>query len=255
MEPITVILGFIFGPAAIVLVILLLVFGLKVVNQYEKGVKFTFGKYTGIMEPGLNFVFPIIQSWERIDMRTTVIDVPSQDAMSRDNVSVNINAVLYFKVTNAKLAVLEIEDYYYAASQLSQITMKNIVGESSLDELLSNRDQISNKIREVVDKATDPWGIKVEGVDLKHIEVSADLKRIMAKEAEAEREKRAVIIKSEGELIAAENMVKAARQLKKAPGGLHIRTLHTINNLAANKSHTKVYAIPMELLRLIQRLK
>ena len=242
------------GIPGLIVIILILVAGLKVVNEYERGVKFTLGAYSGIMQPGLRFVFPIIQTWERIDIRTKVIDVPSQDAMTKDNVSVNINAVLYYRVVRSDLAVLEIENFNYAASQLSQITMKNMVGEASLDELLANRDQISNKIQQVVDKATDPWGIKVEAVDLKHIEVPGDLKRVMAKEAEAEREKRAVIIKAAGEVIAAHNLAKAAHNLTKIPGAMHIRTLHSINNLSSDKSNTTIYALPAELLRWIRKM-
>lgn len=233
--------------------VLLLVFGLKVVNEYERGVIFTLGKYSGIMEPGLRFVVPLIQSWQRVDVRTKVLDVPSQDAMTKDNVSVNINAVLYYKVTKADLAVLEIENFNYAASQLAQITMKNMVGEATLDEVLTQRDAISTKIQEVVDKLTDPWGIKVEGVDLKHIEVPESLKRMMAKEAEAEREKRAVIIKAEGEVTAAENLRKAAAALLASPGAMHIRTLHSVNDLSSDKSNTTIYALPAEILRAVER--
>ncbi len=236
-----------------VLTVIVLALGIKVVNEFERGVRFTFGRFTGMISPGLRFVIPIIQTWERVDIRTKVNDVPSQDAMTKDNVSVNMNAVIYYKVINSQKAVMEINDYNYAVSQLAQITMKQIVGEADLDELLSKREELSNRIQKIVDDATDPWGIKVEHVDLKHIEVPQNLQRMMAKEAEAEREKRGVIIRAEGEVEAAKNLVKAASSLQKSPGALHIRTLTSINNLSNDKSNTNIYALPLELLRMLKK--
>jgi regulator of protease activity HflC (stomatin/prohibitin superfamily) len=236
----------------LIIVVIFLFTSIKIINEYERGVKFTFGIYTSMMTPGLNLVIPIIQSYDKVDIRTKVIDVPEQDAMTKDNVSVNINAVIYYRIDKAELAILEIENFHYAVSQIAQITMKNTVGVVSLDELLSNRDMVSQKIKDVVDKATDPWGIKVDGVDLKHIELPADMKRVMAREAEAEREKRAVIIKAEGEVSAAMNIAKAAHALANTPGALHLRTLHSINDLSSDKSNTTIYAIPSELLRLVK---
>jgi len=227
--------------------------GLKVVKQYQRGVKFTLGKYTGIMEPGLRFVIPIIQTWTRVDIRVIVVDVPDQDAITKDNVSIKVNAVLYYKVTSAERAIIEVEEFNFAVSQLSQTTMRNVVGEVSLDDLLSKRESISKRIREIVDKATDPWGIKVESVELKHVELPEQLKRTIGKEAEAEREKRAVIIKASGEVIAADNMAKAAKTLATAPGALHLRTLQTLNDLSSDKSNTVVFAIPLEVLRAIEK--
>ncbi|MGM5487680.1 MAG: slipin family protein [Nanobdellota archaeon] len=246
-------LEFLIGIPGLILVVLILAAGLKVVNEYERGVKFTLGRYVGLMQPGLRFVFPIIQSWERIDIRTKVLDVPSQDAMTKDNVSVNINAVLYYSVTDSSKAVMEVRNFNYAASQLAQITMKHIVGQADLDELLSNREALSEKIRKIVDTETDPWGIKVENVDLKHIEVPNELQRMMARVAEGEREKRSAIIKAEGEVQAAANLVKAAKQLEASPGALHIRTLHSINDLSSDKSHTIIAALPLELLRVLKK--
>lgn len=240
--------------AALPVVALILIFGIKVINEYERGLKFTFGVYTKQMQPGLRFVFPIIQTYEKVDIRTKVVDVPSQDAVTKDNVSVNINAVIYYKITNAEMSILEVEDYMYAVSQLAQITMKHMVGEVSLDELLSNRDMVSNKIKSVVDKATDPWGIKVDTVDLKHVELPEPMKRVMARQAEAEREKRSVIIKAEGEVTAAKNIAKASEKLSSTPGALHLRTLQSINDLSSDKSNTVIYAIPAELLRLVKKL-
>jgi len=239
----------------IVFLIIILFAGLKIVNEYEKGVKFTLGKYSGLMKPGLRYVLPVIQSWQRVDLRTKVVDVPDQDCISKDNVSINVNAVLYYMVSNAEKAILEVEDFAYAISQLAQTTMRDVVGEASLDQLLSQRDAVSKRIQALVDKDTDPWGIRVESVELKHIELPEEMKRVMAKQAEAEREKRAIIIKADGEVTAATNMAKAATQLAKTPGALHLRTLHSINDLSSDKSNTVIYAIPSEILRMVQRLK
>lgn len=242
------ILGALCFPVAIVLILLALS-SIKIVNQYERGVKFTLGQFSSIMEPGLQFVIPVLQSWNRVDIRVVAIDVPKQDIMTRDNVSVMVNAVLYFRVADPQKAVLGIQDYYYATSQLAQTSMRNVVGETSLDALLGQRETTSKRIQEIVDKATDPWGIKVESVELKDIELPPDLIRVIGKAAEAEREKRAVIIKAEGELEASQNLVKAAKMLTSTPGALHIRTLQTINNLANEKSNTIVHAVPTELMR------
>jgi len=222
---------------------------LKIVKEYERGVKFTLGKFSGIMEPGLKIVVPIIQSWQRVDIRVKAVDVPDQDAITKDNVSIKVNAVLYYKVADSKKAIIEVEEFNYAVSQLAQTTMRDVVGEVTLDELLSKRDSVSKRIREIVDKATDPWGIKVESVELKHVELPEQLKRTIGKEAEAEREKRAVIIKAEGEVIASDNMAKAANTLASGPGALHLRTLQTLNDLSSDKSNTIVIGIPLEMLK------
>lgn len=233
----------------IVIVVLFFLSGLKVINEYERGVKFALGKFVGIMKPGWRLVIPIFQSYVRVDMRTKAVDVPDQDCMTRDNISVNVNAVIYYKVTNAEKSIIEVENFMYATSQLAQTTMRNIIGEVELDELLSNRDKVSEKIKQIVDKATDPWGVKVESVDLKDVILPTDMKRVIGKQAEAEREKRAVIIKAEGETIAAGNMSKAAATLAKAPGALHLRTLQTLNDLSSDQSNTVIFAIPLEVLR------
>jgi regulator of protease activity HflC (stomatin/prohibitin superfamily) len=230
------------------LVVLLLV-SIKQINEYERGVRFSLGKYSGIMEPGWRLIIPILQSYQKVDIRVKAVDVPDQDAITKDNVSVNVNAVLYYKVQAADIALLKVENFNYAVSQLAQTTMRDVVGEVTLDELLSKRDVISDRIQEIVDKATDPWGIKIVSVDLKHIELPEDMKRTIAKQAEAEREKRAVIIKAEGEVIAAENMSKAATMLASAPGALHLRTLQSINDLSSDQSNTVIFAVPLEILR------
>jgi regulator of protease activity HflC (stomatin/prohibitin superfamily) len=249
-----IILAGLFSTGFFIFLGIVLLFGLKIVKEYEKGIKFTLGNYSGMMDPGLRLVIPILQSWERIDLRTKVVDVPQQDCITKDNVTVNVNAVIYYKVASAENAILEVENYMYAVSQLAQTTMRDVVGEASLDQLLSQRDSVSKRIQTLVDKDTDPWGIKVDSVELKHIELPEEMKRVMAKQAEAEREKRATIIKAHGEVTAATNMAKAAMQLASTPGALHLRTLHSINDLSSDRSNTLIYAVPSEILRLAQRL-
>jgi regulator of protease activity HflC (stomatin/prohibitin superfamily) len=175
--------------------------------------------------------------------------VPDQDAITKDNVTVNVNAVLYYKVVSVAKAILEVEQFYYAVSQLAQTTMRDVVGEVDLDELLTKRDEISSRIQQIVDRATDPWGIKVVSVDLKHIELPKDMQRTIAKQAEAERERRAVIIKAKGEVVASENLAKAAKTLASSTGALHLRTLQSINDLSSDQSNTVIVALPLEILR------
>ena len=227
---------------------------IKQINQYQKGVRFTLGRYSGIMEPGWRLVFPIFQSYRKVDVRVKAVDVPTQEAITKDNISVSVNAVIYYKVSSADRAVLEVENFYYAVSQLAQTTMRNAVGKVNLDELLSERDQVSEEIRSVIDKATDPWGIQVINVELKDITLPEEMKRVIGKQAEAEREKRAVIIKAEGEVVASENMAKAARTLSSADGALHLRTLQSINDLSSDQSNTVIFMVPMEALRALEGL-
>lgn len=225
---------------------------IRQVNQYERGLKFTLGKYTEAMEPGWRLVWPIVQSSQKVDIRTKAVDVPDQNAITRDNVSVSVNAVIYYKVTDAAKAILEVEDFKYAISQYAQTTMRNIVGEATLDELLANREKIADRIREIVDIETDAWGLKVQNVELKDVSLPPQLERTISKQAEAEREKRAVIITSEGELAASENMAKAARMLASAPGALHLRTLQSINDMSSDQSNTVVYMLPVEVLKALE---
>src|SRR3989344_2669458 len=233
---------------------LLIVF-LKQVNQYERGVMFTMGRFTSIKEPGWRIVVPVFQSIRKVDMRVKAVDVPSQKAITKDNISVGVNAVIYYKVADASKAILEVENFYYAVSQLAQTTMRNVVGGVELDELLSERESISEKIRSIVDTTSDPWGIKVDNVELKDIVLPEDMERTIAKQAEAERERRAVIIQSQGEVAAAENMAKAAQTLAASPGALHLRTLQSINDISSDQSNTVVFAVPLEVLRALEGLK
>jgi len=234
-------------------VVVIILASIKQINQYQRGVKFTLGRYTGIMEPGWRIVFPIFQSYQKIDMRIKAVDVPNQEAITKDNISVSVNAVIYYKVKNAEKAVIEVEDFFYAVSQLAQTTMRNIVGEVNLDELLSQRDAIAEKIRLIVDKATDAWGIEVQSVELKDVTLPEEMKRVIGKQAEAEREKRSVIIKAEGEVMAAENLAKAAKTLAGSQGSLHLRTLSTLNDLSSDQSNTVIFAIPIEILRAFEK--
>lgn len=231
------------------IVAFLVLISLRQVNQYERGVMFTMGRYAGTRNPGWRIVWPIFQRMKKVDIRVKAVDVPDQEAITKDNVSVKVNAVIYYKVSDAAKAEIEVENFYYAVSQLAQTTMRNVVGEVTLDELLSNRDQISNRIQQIVDEASDPWGIKVNNVDLKDITLPEEMKRTIAKQAEAEREKRAVIINAEGELIAAENITKAAKMLAENPGALHLRTLQSINDISSDKSNTVIFTIPLEILK------
>lgn len=226
-----------------------LLISLRQINQYERGVKFTMGKFTSIMDPGWRLVIPVFQTYKNVDMRIKAVDVPDQKAITKDNISVLVNAVIYYKVQDAEKAVIEVENFQYAISQFAQTTMRNTVGEESLDDILANRDKIAERIRQIVDKETDGWGLKVNNVELKDVSLPENMERTIAKQAEAERERRAVIIKAEGEVAAAENMSKAARILAESKGALHLRTLQSINDLSSDQSNTIVFALPIEVLR------
>ncbi len=237
-----------------IIVLAVLLASIRQVNQYQRGVKFTMGRYSGIMAPGWRLVIPIFQTARKVDMRIKAVDVPDQEAITKDNISVRVNAVIYYKVRDANQVIIEVEDFGYATSQLAQTTMRNVVGEVNLDELLSSREAIAEKIREIVDKATDAWGIEVHSVELKDVTLPEEMKRVIGKQAEAEREKRSVIIKAEGEVIAAENLAKAANTLSSSDGALHLRTLSTINDVSSDQSNTIVFAIPLEILRAFERI-
>jgi len=233
----------------IIIVGVVILSSLKQINQYERGVRFTMGKYSGIMEPGWRILIPIFQTYKKVDIRVKAVDVPDQKAITRDNVSVTVNAVIYYKVAFAEKAVIEVENFFYAISQYAQTTMRNIVGSVTLDELLSKRDEIADRIKDIVDKETDEWGIKVNNVELKDVSLPESMERTIAKQAEAEREKRAVIINSEGELAAAANISQAAKMLAASDGALHLRTLQAINDLSSDQSNTVIFMTPIEVLR------
>lgn len=239
----------------VVVVLVLVISFLREVKQYERGVMLTMGKFSGMRNPGWSVVVPIFQAMQKVDLRVKAVDVPDQKVITRDNVSASINAVIYYKVSDAVRAVLEVEDFRYAVSQLAQTTMRNVVGGADLDEVLAERDKLSERIRTIIDTETDQWGIKVENVELKDFFLPEDMERTIAKQAEAERERRAVIIKAEGEVASAENMAKAAQMLSTAPGALHLRTLQSLNDLSSDQSNTVVFATPIEVLRAFEGLK
>ena len=235
------------------IIVIIILSSIKQINEYERGIKFKKGRFSSIMKPGWNLVLPIFESYKKIDIRTKAVDVPEQEAITKDNVSIRINAVIYYKIFDASKAILAVENFYYAVSQLAQTTMRNIVGSVTLDELLTDRETISAKICEVIDKATDPWGIKVENVELKDVALPEEMKRVIAKVAEAEREKAAVITKAAGEVEASENLAKAAKTMSSTPGALHLRTLATLNDLSSDQSNTVIFALPVEVLRAFEQ--
>ena len=236
----------------LVVVLVIVLASIKQINEYERGIKFTLGKFSKIMEPGWRLVFPVFQSFKKVDIRTKAVDVPSQEAITKDNVSVQINAVIYYKLFDASKAILAVENFYYAVGQLAQTTMRNVVGSVTLDELLAERDKISDEICNIIDKASDPWGIKVENVELKDVSLPEDMKRVLAIAAEAEREKTAVITKAKGEVEASENLSKAAQIMAETPGALHLRTLSTLSDISSDKSNTVVFCLPIEILEAIK---
>ena len=233
----------------LIIIAVILISSIKQIEEYERGILFTFGKYSRILNPGWNIVLPIVKSFKKVDIRTKAVDVPEQDAITKDNVSVRINAVIYYKVFDASKAILAVQDYYYAVGQLAQTTMRNAVGAVTLDELLTEREKISANICQIIDEATDPWGIKVENVELKDIALPEEMKRVIAKIAEAEREKTAVITKSIGEVEASKNLALAAQTMANTPGALHLRTLSTINDVSSDQSNTIIFAVPVEVLQ------
>lgn len=228
--------------------------GIKVVNQYERGVVLTLGRFTGVREPGLRIVVPIFQRIIRVDVRSTPIDVPKQEVITKDNVTAGVDAVVYFRVLEAPKAVLETTNYVYATSQFAQAALRDITGNFELDELLSKREEISEKIKEIVDAQTSQWGIDVEAVKIQNIELPSDMKRAMAKQAEAERERRSNIINAEGERAAAETLAEAARIIASTPGAINLRTLNTIERISTEPSQKTTLLFPIELLDAVRTI-
>ncbi len=238
----------------VIILIFFLLSGLKVVKEYERGVILTLGKYTSTRQPGLTWIFPGVQQMIKVDLRITTVDVPRQEAITKDNVPVGINAVVYFRVQVPEYAVLRVKNYRYAVSQYALAALRDIVGGVELDTLLAERERIATEIKKVVDAETDAWGIDVTAIKMQDIELPAGMKRAMAAQAEAEREKRAIIIKSEGEIKAAENLSSAAVILSSTPGALSLRTLETIDNLQPDPSKTVIFALPVEILEGFKKL-
>ncbi|MBC7233835.1 MAG: slipin family protein [Chloroflexi bacterium] len=221
--------------------------GIRMLYQYQRGVVFTLGKYTGTRNPGLTWIAPFFQNMRVVDMRITTADIPKQEVITRDNITILANTVVYFRVERPEDAIIKIEDYGYAVRQYTQAALRDVVGNSELDFVLSEREKIADSIRKIVDAETTGWGIDIESIKIQEIELPAEMKRAMAKQAEAERERRAVIIASQGELSAAENLMKAAEMLARSPGALHLRTLQTIRDIAADPSEKIIIFMPSSL--------
>lgn len=228
---------------------------IRIVNEYERAVIFTLGKVGPHPKgPGLIFVFRPLQRAVVVSLRTVVLDVPSQDIITRDNVSLKVSAVVYFRVVDSKQAILGVENYYYATSQIAQTTLRSILGEVSLDELLADREKLSLRLREIIDKSTEPWGIEVTAVELKSVDLPEQIQRAMGKQAEAEREKRAKVIAAEGELMASQQLLEAAHKVSQNPVAIQMRYLQTLSEIAAEKNSTIVFPLPIELLRMLDRI-
>lgn len=238
----------------VIIVVVFILSGIKVINQYERGVVLTLGRFTGIRQPGLRVVVPIFQKLLRVDVRSTPIDVPKQEIITKDNVTAGVDAIVYFRVIDAPKAVLETTNYVYATSQFAQAALRDVTGNFELDELLSKREEISSKIKEIVDSQTDQWGIDVENVKIQNIELPTDMKRAMAKQAEAERERRSNIINAEGERAAAETLAEAAKIIALQPGAINLRTLNTIERISTEPSQKTTLLFPIEMLDAIRTI-
>jgi regulator of protease activity HflC (stomatin/prohibitin superfamily) len=247
-----------FGTCLIGIGILFLLFilwsGIKLIYQYERGVVFTLGKYGGVREPGLTLIIPIIQGMRKIDMRIKTADIPRQEVMTKDNIPMLVNAVVYFKVVDPEAVIIKIEDYVFAVRQFTQAALRDVIGNSEMDSVLTEREKIAESIKAIVDSETSGWGVDVESIKIQEVELPAEMKRAMAKQAEAERERRAMIINSEGELTASENLRKAADNLGRSSGALHLRTLQTIRDIASDPSEKIILFLPSDLNDVVQTL-
>ncbi len=228
---------------------------IKIIMEYERGVLFTLGRYSRTLSPGLNIIVPIIQGVRKVDIRINTVDIPKQEVMTSDNVPVSVNAVVYMRVENPERAVLKIQDYVYAVAQYGQTALRDVIGNKELDFVLTKRDEIADEIKHLVDKETAEWGVDITSIKVQDISLPADMKRIMARQAEAEREKRANIIKAEGEVVASQNLQKAALTLGKSPGALHLRTLQTIVDISSDPSNKIIFAVPLEVLRAVEAFR
>lgn len=233
----------------VILILLVLSSAIKILKEYERGVIFRLGRLSAARGPGIFIIIPFIDKMVRVSLRTVVHDVPEQDIITRDNVSVKVNAVVYFRVLDPSKAIVEVEDYYYATSQLSQTTLRSILGQAELDELLSKRDKINTELQTILDQATDPWGIKVSQVEIKHVDLPSDMQRAMAKQAEAERERRAKIINAQGEYQAAQKLLDAAEIMSKQPITVQLRYLQTLREVATENNSTIIFPLPIDLVK------
>ena len=231
----------------VMILIILLASAIRILREYERGVVFTLGRFTGVKGPGLIILIPGIQKMVRVDLRTIVLDVPTQDVISHDNVSVHVNAVVYFRVVDPEKAIIQVENFYDATSQLAQTTLRSVLGRHELDEMLSEREQLNFDIQEILDKQTDAWGIKIANVEIKHVDLDESMVRAIARQAEAERERRAKVINAKGELEASENLLKAAEILAKNPLGIQLRYLQTMSDISSDKTNTVIFPFPTDL--------
>jgi regulator of protease activity HflC (stomatin/prohibitin superfamily) len=238
----------------VIFLVLLLTSAIKILREYERGVIFRLGRLVASKGPGIIFIIPVFDRMVKVSLRTIVMDVPPQDIITRDNVSVKVNAVLYFRVIDPNKAIVEVEDYLYATSQLSQTTLRSIIGQAELDDLLSKRDRINQELQGIIDSQTDPWGIKVSLVEVKHIDLPESMQRAMARQAEAERERRAKVIHAKGEFEASETLSDAANVISKYPQALQLRYLQTLNEIASVNNSTIVFPLPMDLMKPFLRL-
>lgn len=241
-------LDFYFWATILGLLFLFVANAIKILREYERGVIFQLGRFWSVKGPGFIIVIPIIQQIERVDLRTIVMDVPSQDVISQDNVSVKVNAVVYFRVIDPEKAIIQVERYFDATSQLAQTTLRSVLGKHELDEMLSERDKLNADIQEILDKHTDAWGIKVSNVEIKHVDLDESMIRAIAKQAEAERQRRAKVIHAEGEFQAAEQLVNAAERLAEQPGAMQLRYMQTLNEIGAEKNSTIVFPMPLDMM-------
>lgn len=233
----------------VVLLVMLVSSAVRILPEYERGVLFRLGRFAGVRGPGLFFIIPGIDKLARVSLRTVAMDVPPQDVITRDNVTVKVSAVIYFRVMAAEKAIIDVENYLYATSQLSQTTLRSVLGQVELDELLANREKINKQLQEILDRHTEPWGVKVANVEVKNIDLPQEMMRAIAKQAEAERERRAKIIHAEGELQASEKLAQAAKVLAAEPASLQLRFLQTLTDISAEKSSTIIFPVPIDLLK------
>ncbi len=241
-------IGF-FWIIALAFVVIIIAASIRILLEYERGVVFRLGRFAGVKGPGLKFIIPIVDQMTKVNMRTIAMDVPPQDIITRDNVSIQVNAVLYFRVVKPEKALIEVDNYLYATSQLAQTSLRSVLGQVELDDLLGQREKINHNLQEILDRQTDPWGVKVSNVEVKHVDLPKEMQRAMARQAEAERERRAKVIHAEGEFQASSTLAKAAKQISAEPGALQLRFLQTMTEIAAEKNSTILFPMPLDLLK------
>lgn len=238
------------GPLVLIALVAIILFNaVKVLFEYERGVVFRLGRYSGVKGPGLRLIIPVVDKLVKVSLRTVAMDVPPQDVITKDNVSVKVNAVLYFRVMAPEKALIEVENYLYATSQLAQTSLRSVLGQSELDELLAHRDQINQQLQQILDRQTDPWGVKISNIEIKHVDLPVEMQRAMARQAEAERERRSKVIHAEGEFQASQKLADAARVISTETGALQLRFLQTLTEISAEKNSTIIFPIPIDLIK------